>query len=802
MSILGIDRFRFGDEDWVPEGCEGLVEELEALEIEERPSFGPELAAELEREWARAWMGEPSRRSLLRPLLAACLAAVLAGGLAVPSARGAMARFVQAVVERATGGDVASYEVPEPVATTLPPDPIPLPAPTEERPETPRPRTTELPPATMPVGESAFPELLDPDEARRIIERYYPTDLQAAGIGGSVTLAAWVDETGRVTEARIEIPSAIERLNAAALAAAPLLRFRPAVRFGSPVGTWVEFPVTFEAQPESTLPRIDPVADPEPPALNAPALGDPSVEPEWDLDLEAPPAPYPEDARGLLARALHLDEAGSSAALDGLLAGRDPAHVVAQRWREDAVTSLERALHEDPTNPAPYLALGRLRLEQGLPAQALGLFEAGLAAADDFEEAVPDDLLGELHFARGTVLVAGWNPWRSVGRVPASDLAAWPCARAARPATGTYADGDVLIAWNYLCPTEFDRLMRAHFEPVGAVEVESRRATLDAFHHALEVDPGHVGANVAISLELADEGRWKELLARAEAFIDASRAHPQALLLSGMANHRLARSQAAKRRFEAGLAALPPEVATRMMDVRHLDPDQQGSVGPDPVRFWRPLDPLLSTPENEREMEHLARATYALLRFGSLDNDAATVWVLYGRPDRVRAIGDDGGLRTVFWDYGPGPDLTFRRPAEQTRMELTTEGAAYLRELRRVLPHRPNGAGPLLVPLQARLEIANEPNQLRLEVTVDLDVPAELMSLDPDTLDLGIFFLADDGTRWPGTRLRVLATSDHIQVRAPVPEGADEVVLELRDPPSGRAAVLRTTLLASLVPDR
>ena len=105
-----------------------------------------------------------------------------------------------------------------------------------------------------------------------------------------------------------------------------------------------------------------------------------------------------------------------------------------------------------------------------------------------------------------------------------------------------------------------------------------------------------------------------------------------------------------------------------------LDPDaaqRLGSLAP-AVRsqaedeFWLTQDPLRSTPVNERLVSHLARSAYAYLRLGGSQTDAGGVWVRYGEPLRVRAVGEGTALRTEFWDYGTGPAVMFRRPATST----------------------------------------------------------------------------------------------------------------------------------------
>jgi protein TonB len=802
MSILELKDFRSRDSG-VPPGCEELVRDLESIQIEERPSFAPELAAELERAWAE--MGVRHRLPLVRPLLAACLAAVLLGGLFVPPARGALARFLRSVgIVTEEVQPVQEQSLPR--AVELPP-PLPtgaVPRVTEAQPMLPPLQAAEEPVPAVPVGETRLPELLDPDGSERLIERYYPRELQSAGMGGTVVLLMWVDSTGAVVEASVAESSGFERLDRAALAAAPLLRFAPALRLDVPVSTWVEFPVVFEVP--TALPPPGGVVEPlSPDLLERPSIGDPRARLQWDMDVDPPPLPYPQDAMDLLARALDPEQGQPWASLDELLTGTPPAHLLSQLWRS-ASEALEAAIERDPRNPAPYLALAQVRRSQGLKDEALGLFERGIERAGEYTGTVPPSVLADLHFGRGAQLAERWLPWRSLGRVPSSALAAWPCAEAAGLASGAYADASVLVSWNYLCAGEFDRLMRTHFESLESLGDAERSEMLESFRQALVADAGHRGANRQFVLALADEGRWEEAFEIARRFEATPEGQVEGVLLTGLALHRLGRSQEAMERFRVALDRLPDPLAQRMRDFASLRPvgafgerlageSEEGLGGEDERdRFWGPLDPLLLTPVNEREVEHLARCTYALLRFRSLSSGAAQTWIRYGRPLQIRAIGNEGGIRTVFWDYGPGPDLTLRRLADQFHLDLTAEASAYLRELQDILPHSSRGSDDDLLPLSATVEPVRAADLSRLRVAVGLQVPPELAGAATDTLDLGVFFLSRRGERWSVTRLRISAEPSPVRVHASVPDGADQVVLELRDPLSGRAAVMRSPL--------
>ena len=86
----------------LPLELQELDRELEALRIQERQSFGPELENELIREWQKApFAGAHASHVWRRTLLAACLACLMIGGMAVPAARASVARLVRSVLEEA-----------------------------------------------------------------------------------------------------------------------------------------------------------------------------------------------------------------------------------------------------------------------------------------------------------------------------------------------------------------------------------------------------------------------------------------------------------------------------------------------------------------------------------------------------------------------------------------------------------------------------------------------------------------------------------------------------------------------------
>ncbi|RMH16053.1 MAG: energy transducer TonB, partial [Gemmatimonadetes bacterium] len=361
----------------LPPDLAALDEELRAIGIAERPSFGPELEAELRARWREMRLREARPR--WGRFAAAAVVALALVGLGAPQARASLAWLLTALRDP---------EPVQPAAEPLPPAPGPLPEaplPTLVEPTLPEPGDggdgAAVDPGVPLPGEApdpmvfTMPEILDREAVEEAVRAHYPRELQRAGVGGEVLLRLWVTYEGRVDHVQIIRGSGVPELDRAALEVAPDLRFSPSRLRGQPVGTWVEIPIQFEPRPG---------ADAGPDAglsVAAPATG---VRP---LDLELPeefvegdflasPATE-EEARGLLARALGEDARRDPwrGRLDALVRGQPPEGEFPTRWRTAAATVLEGAVERDPVNPLPALALARVRRAQGLRTQALTLLD-------------------------------------------------------------------------------------------------------------------------------------------------------------------------------------------------------------------------------------------------------------------------------------------------------------------------------------------------------------------------------------------------------------------------------------------
>jgi len=180
------------------------------------------------------------------------VAALLILGLTAPQARAALSDVlgsVRAELARILEPPEPAFSVPH--AGSVPPPP------TESRPSdrTARAeRSEDVTTETEEIGGAAgivLPDLLDRVEARRLVESFYPRHMEDSGIGGTVGLRIFVEPNGTASEVQVMRSSGVRSLDSAAVDAAPHLRFQPALKGSSPVGTWVELGIDFS-------PRSDP----------------------------------------------------------------------------------------------------------------------------------------------------------------------------------------------------------------------------------------------------------------------------------------------------------------------------------------------------------------------------------------------------------------------------------------------------------------------------------------------------------------------------------------------------------------
>jgi protein TonB len=89
------------------------------------------------------------------------------------------------------------------------------------------------------------PELRNREDVTKALEMYYPPLLRDAGIGGTVLVWFFIDETGTVRRSQVNTSSGYEALDQAALKVADVMRFSPAQNRDKKVPVWVALPVRF-----------------------------------------------------------------------------------------------------------------------------------------------------------------------------------------------------------------------------------------------------------------------------------------------------------------------------------------------------------------------------------------------------------------------------------------------------------------------------------------------------------------------------------------------------------------------------
>ncbi|GMR12517.1 MAG: hypothetical protein BMS9Abin29_0707 [Gemmatimonadota bacterium] len=801
LNRLMIDRTDSGPD--LPPELAQLDRELSSITIEERPSFGPELEAELEREWAAPVVGRT-----LRPAhaIAAGLGALMIAGLSAPQARASIARLLNLVDEQAV--DAIQLGIPE--------QPVPIPVVEVTREEAPSPEGVVTPersdgaPGAPPVNaprptalDVVFPELLNREESQRSIAARYPPELTEAGIGGTVQMHLWVNLNGGVDFVQVAGTSGIEALDRFAVEVAGGLRFAPARRAGMNLGAWVDLPLVFEADPgDGEGPnRPEPIASPALP-LDVRDRFPASFVPGSFVS----PPPSLVEAEALLRASLGeraMPGGQWEHTIGALLAGEPPSGIWPIRWRESSSVALEEAIRNHPDNPAPLLALGRIRRKQGLWADARRLYEVGIRRATRLSGGISTALLAELQYERGRIVKQEWVAWSDLGRVPPSALDDSSCSAPRSEAEDDEVPSDVLIAWNYLCPAALDRILQESFDPILPPESQRRQEMLRSFHAAVRNAPAHVGANREIMLDLADRQRWIELLDVSQRFVEATQGHPNGLLMSGLALQRLGYSEEALQQFEMALLALPGKEARALEDVSALQASRRspGELLGRLTReegeraFWAARDPVLSTEVNERRVEHLARGAYALLKFGNLTEAAANVVIRYGQPLNVRAFGEDSSSRTVFWDYGPGPDITFRRAVGSEHLDITAEAEEYLQDLLESVPHRFGlGSARMVYRLRAQAALFRGNAPGAWEVDIYSVIPEEFSDLD-GAIDVTVYVLGPGRERLSESRSTVSPSqSGSLRLSTEVAAAATEIAVELYHGPTGLVALMNAPL--------
>jgi TonB family protein len=92
------------------------------------------------------------------------------------------------------------------------------------------------------------PELRNRDEVARALVRNYPPELRDRGVSGTTQVWIYLNEEGRVVDARVRQTSGEPKLDEAALRVARIFQFTPARNRDLPVAVWIALPIVFKAR--------------------------------------------------------------------------------------------------------------------------------------------------------------------------------------------------------------------------------------------------------------------------------------------------------------------------------------------------------------------------------------------------------------------------------------------------------------------------------------------------------------------------------------------------------------------------
>ncbi len=89
------------------------------------------------------------------------------------------------------------------------------------------------------------PEVRNRQAVGRALEREYPPLLRDAGVGGTVLMYFFIDESGRVQDYRVHESSGHNALDEAARRVAGVFEFSAAMNRDQRVPVWIQIPITF-----------------------------------------------------------------------------------------------------------------------------------------------------------------------------------------------------------------------------------------------------------------------------------------------------------------------------------------------------------------------------------------------------------------------------------------------------------------------------------------------------------------------------------------------------------------------------
>ncbi len=429
---------------------------------------------------------------------------------------------------------------------------------------------------------------------------------------------------------------------------------------------------------------------------------------EWGV-LQERPAPSLQDSLGV-ADSLAQSESDCARMVTAYilaLTTTSRSEDLQRRIRVDSL--LERAFRTFPNEARVFLALGYLRLQQGMRSDAARLLARATARAHGSIPPLTPRERAVIAYVRGRMSQDDWRDWRRFGQLMGSTRGQWDCKAldleiemnvgAGAGAVQTAATGILpsLVTFNIGCPALFQRLMDLDFRSFADLKSDARSELETQYRTALALEPKYWLPFQSLASEYVFETDWRALreLSRQGVSTWPERFAPVAYL--ALAEYRLGRDSVARNLFDEAIARAPPstrsvytspELVLSISDARTfqtLPPGIKEQMG---GAYWRSREVLFLTQVNERLLEHQARVTAADLIFGDpsagiagWNTNAGEVWVRFGRPLKIRDLAMENG-RGSFWSYGPDPDLVFTRFLTYSQFRIHEDAGPALQQLR------------------------------------------------------------------------------------------------------------------------
>jgi GWxTD domain-containing protein len=487
--------------------------------------------------------------------------------------------------------------------------------------------------------------------------------------------------------------------------------------------------------------------------------------------------------------------------------------------RREAEEALRRAFALDPRNPAYLAELGWLHIKQNLKNDAERVLKRALASAE--ERGVDDHtLLADIYYGLGYLEDLRYEGLRD---------------RALRPPL----PGDISTQLDL---AESGRFLYRYIEDyledtpsvVGAGQ-ETRARMMEYYQAVLRHDPTHPGATQRVLLHLLDQHRISEYVSIAKRLAAAQPQRPEAQLYLGLGLHAAGREDEAAAAFERALALLPPAERAPYLSLepvmrRRPAEDYETLDARARERFeslyWRLSDPLYLTDANERRLEHLARVTYADMRFSEPESglhgwetDRGVIFIRYGPPRRIARFRSPSGLDpliTIVWAYGEqGPAFMFRQPAGFQRARFAGDYHWLATQERYLRPATydsiPSIPAFFSIPVQLARFRGDSVNEVALEVHAELPLEdlAQGVELQTGEMETGFFVLNRAGERIVRRVTTEVLTYADVPSKNPVrswrlllpPSGQLVAAVEARDAGTWRAAAARASFTPIPFPD-